>query len=86
MDTAEAMTKFVIRYVLDNCPDEMAFFNQFIDKGCLLYTSPWSTVGCSGCWAADRSVYNTPAGMQKLQFSGRADGAEYRTSAIIRCV
>ena len=22
-----------IRYVLDNCPDEMAFFNQFIDKG-----------------------------------------------------
>ena len=33
MDTAEAMTKFVICYVLDNCPDEMAFFNQFIDKG-----------------------------------------------------
>ena len=33
MDTAEAMTKFVIRYVLDNCHDEMAFFNQFIDKG-----------------------------------------------------
>ena len=33
MDTAEAMTKYVIRYVLDNCPDEMAFFNQFIDKG-----------------------------------------------------
>ena len=27
------MTKYVIRYVLDNCPDEMAFFNQFIDKG-----------------------------------------------------
>ena len=33
MDTAEAMTKYVIRYVLDNCPDEMAFFNQLIDKG-----------------------------------------------------
>ena len=30
---AEAMIKYVIRYVLDNCPDEMAFFNQFIDKG-----------------------------------------------------
>ena len=30
---AEAMTKYVIRYVLNNCPDEMAFFNQFIDKG-----------------------------------------------------
>ncbi len=33
MDTAEAMTKYVIRYLLENCPDEMAFFNQFIDKG-----------------------------------------------------
>ena len=33
MNTAEAMTKYVIRYVLDNCPDEMAFFNQFFDKG-----------------------------------------------------
>ena len=33
MDTAEAMTKYVIRYVLDTCPDEMAFFNQFFDKG-----------------------------------------------------
>ena len=32
MDTAEAMTKSVIRYVLDTCPDEMAFFNQFFDK------------------------------------------------------
>ena len=30
---AEAMTKYVIRYVLDNCPDEMDFFNKFIDKG-----------------------------------------------------
>ncbi len=35
MDTAEAMTKYVIRYVLENCPDEMAFFNQFVDKGLL---------------------------------------------------
>lgn len=33
MDVAEAMTKYVIRYVLDNCPDEMDFFNRFIDKG-----------------------------------------------------
>ena len=33
MDVAEAMTKYVIRYVLDNCPDEMDFFNKFIDKG-----------------------------------------------------
>ncbi len=35
MDTAEAMVKYVIRYVLDNCPQEMEFFNQFFDKGLL---------------------------------------------------
>ncbi len=33
MDTAEAMVKAVIRYVLEICPDEIAFFNQFFDKG-----------------------------------------------------
>ena len=33
MDCAEAMLKYVIRYVLTNCPDEMQFFNQFVDKG-----------------------------------------------------
>ena len=35
MDLAEAMLKYVIKYVLDNCPEEMAFFNQFIDKSLL---------------------------------------------------
>ena len=33
MRLAEDMLKFVIRYVLDNAPEEMAFFNNFIDKG-----------------------------------------------------
>ena len=33
MDNAEAMVKYVIGYVLEQCPDEMAFFNQFVDKG-----------------------------------------------------
>ena len=32
-DTAEAMLKYVISYVLEHCPEEMAFFNEFIDKG-----------------------------------------------------
>ncbi|MBE5833412.1 MAG: asparagine--tRNA ligase [Butyrivibrio sp.] len=32
-DVAEAMLKFVINYVLEHCPAEMEFFNQFIDKG-----------------------------------------------------
>ncbi len=35
MDNAEAMVKSVISYVLEHCPDEMAFFNQFVDKGLL---------------------------------------------------
>ena len=30
---AESMIKYVIRYVLENAPEEMNFFNQFIDKG-----------------------------------------------------
>ena len=33
MDNAEAMIKYVIRYVMDKCPDEMNFFNSFVDKG-----------------------------------------------------
>ncbi|MBR5543471.1 MAG: asparagine--tRNA ligase [Oscillospiraceae bacterium] len=33
MELAEAMVKFVIRHVLDNCKEEMEFFNNFVDKG-----------------------------------------------------
>ncbi len=33
MKLAEDMLKFVIRYVLEKAPEEMAFFNQFVDKG-----------------------------------------------------
>ncbi len=33
MDTAEAMIKYVINTVMDKCPDEMAFFNSYVDKG-----------------------------------------------------
>ena len=33
MDTAEAMIKYIIRYVTEKCPDEMAFFNSFVDNG-----------------------------------------------------
>ena len=35
MRLAEDMVKFVINYVLENAKEEMAFFNQFIDKGIL---------------------------------------------------
>ena len=33
MMIAESMIKFIIKYVLENAPEEMAFFNNFIDKG-----------------------------------------------------
>ena len=33
MAVAEDMLKYVIQYVLDNAPEEMNFFNQFVDKG-----------------------------------------------------
>ena len=33
MDTAEAMIKYIIRTVMEKCPDEMNFFNSFVDKG-----------------------------------------------------
>ena len=35
MDNAEAMVKYVVNFLLEQCPDELAFFNQFIDKGLL---------------------------------------------------
>lgn len=35
MDIAEEMIKYIINYVLENCPKEMEFFNKFIDKGLL---------------------------------------------------
>ena len=35
MILAESMLKYVINYVLENAPEEMAFFNNFVDKGLL---------------------------------------------------
>ena len=32
MELAESMLKYVIRYVLEHAPEEMNFFNQFVDK------------------------------------------------------
>lgn len=33
MECAEAYVKFVVRYVLDNCKEDMEFFDAFIEKG-----------------------------------------------------
>ena len=35
MRLAEDMIKYIISYVLENAPEQMAFFNQFVDKGLL---------------------------------------------------
>ena len=35
MDLAEDMIKYIFQYVLDNCPEEMEFFNKFVDTGLL---------------------------------------------------
>ncbi len=33
MEIAESMIKYIINYVLENAPEEMNFFNSFVDKG-----------------------------------------------------
>jgi len=35
MDTIEAMSKYIIRYVLEHCPSELEFFDQFMEQGLL---------------------------------------------------
>ena len=35
MDLAEDMLKYIIRYVLENAPEELEFFNSFVDRGLL---------------------------------------------------
>ena len=35
MELAESMLKYVINYVIEHCPEELEFFNQFVDKGLL---------------------------------------------------
>ncbi len=35
MDVAESMIKYVIKYIMEQCPDELEFFNKFVDNGLL---------------------------------------------------
>ena len=35
MDVMEEMLKYVVKYVLDNCKEEMEFFDSFVEKGLL---------------------------------------------------
>ena len=33
MELAESMVKYIIKFVMDECPEELEFFNNFIEKG-----------------------------------------------------
>lgn len=33
MENIESLIKYVLKYVMAECPEEMAFFNEFVDKG-----------------------------------------------------
>ena len=33
MDIMESMLKYIVNYVLENCPEEMKFFDSFVEKG-----------------------------------------------------
>ena len=35
IELAEAMIKYVVKDILERYPDDMAFFNQWVDKGCI---------------------------------------------------
>ncbi|MBQ7136588.1 MAG: asparagine--tRNA ligase [Bacilli bacterium] len=35
MDIEEEMLKFIVKYVLDTCPNEIEFFDKFVEKGLL---------------------------------------------------
>ena len=40
MMLAESMLKYVINYVLEHAPEEMEFFNKFVDKGLIDQSAP----------------------------------------------
>ena len=50
MELAEAMIKYVIKYVLENAPEEMNFFNSFVDKGLLDRLNPVSYTHLEQCY------------------------------------
>ena len=41
MELAEDMLKYIINYVLEHAPEEMNFFNQFVDKGYWIDLNWW---------------------------------------------
>ena len=84
MVLAESMLKYIIRYVLEHAPEEMNFFNSFVDKGLLepyqspnLDKTPEAYLDPTGTW--------NPIYVGCIAFACNADwfaekGLEYPTS------
>lgn len=53
MDVAEEMVKYVVRYVLDNAPEEMQFFNSFVKPGIIEQLEKLTTSKFHRCDYAD---------------------------------
>ncbi len=62
MDTAEAMIKYVVKYVMETCPRELEFFNKFIDNGLL--------ERLNGLVTSDFGRISYTEAIEKLQESG----------------
>ena len=69
MDTATKMVKYLIQEVLDKAPEEMAFFNQFVEKGVIdklqnVLKKPFKTLtheaAIEALKASGKSFENTP--------------------------
>jgi asparaginyl-tRNA synthetase len=53
IDLAEALVKHLVRHALENCPDDLALFDRFVEKGLIarlerLLSAPWTRISHAG--------------------------------------
>jgi len=68
MDIAEAYLKYTIQYLLDNCPEEMEFFNKWVEKGLIdrlknVLAAPFQRITYTEAidlLLASKQTFNTP--------------------------
>jgi asparaginyl-tRNA synthetase len=56
-DLAEAFLKYIFKFVLENCPEDLQFFNERIDKTVLSTAKISLIVSLAGLPTAKRSSY-----------------------------
>lgn len=90
MELARDMVKYVISDVLEKCPEEMQFFNSFIDKGLLerlndLINSEFATV--SYTQAVEYLKKNNDAFQYKVEWGTdlQTEHERYLTEQIFKC-